>query len=50
MTKCEKHNWLVDEFDEPCPFCEAVSAERERFAMLVDDVAALLVQSIYKED
>lgn len=36
IIKCEPHNWLYDEFEEPCPLCEAVTAERERIIKLLE--------------
>ena len=39
LSDCKKHNWVYDEFDEPCPLCEAVNAERERITELLDNLA-----------
>lgn len=28
LTDCKPHNWVFDEFNERCPLCEAVEADR----------------------
>jgi hypothetical protein len=38
MTKCDLHNWLHDEFNEPCPLCEAAQAEQQRIITLLEEL------------
>jgi hypothetical protein len=37
MTKCEKHNWLYEEFDEPCPLCEVTQTTTDNILALLNN-------------
>lgn len=47
LSDCKKHNWVYDEFDEPCPLCEAVNAEHLLLMKLTKEV---LDDLFYKPD
>jgi len=36
MKKCEKHNWLYEEFDEPCPLCEVAQTTTDNILSLIN--------------
>jgi hypothetical protein len=36
LNLCKPHNWLFDEFEEPCPLCEAIKTEQERILALLN--------------
>jgi hypothetical protein len=36
MNKCEKHNWLYEEFDEPCPLCEVAQTTTDNILALIN--------------
>jgi hypothetical protein len=35
MIKCEQHNWLYEEFDEPCPLCEVAQTTTDNILTLI---------------
>jgi hypothetical protein len=37
MIKCEQHNWLYEEFDEPCPLCEVAQTTTDNILALMDE-------------
>jgi hypothetical protein len=36
MIKCEKHEWLYEEFDEPCPLCEVAQTTTDNILALLN--------------
>ena len=36
MIKCEKHEWLYEEFDEPCPLCEVAQTTTDNILRLLN--------------
>jgi hypothetical protein len=37
MNKCEKHNWLYEEFDEVCPLCEVAQTTTDNILALINN-------------
>ena len=37
MKKCEKHEWLYEEFDEPCPLCEVAQTTTDNILKLINN-------------
>jgi hypothetical protein len=37
MNKCEQHNWLYEEFDEPCPLCEVAQTTTDNILRLLNN-------------
>jgi hypothetical protein len=41
MNKCEEHNWLYEEFDEPCPLCEVAQTTTDNILRLLNNYYVL---------
>lgn len=37
MIKCEMHNWIYEEFDEPCPLCEVAQTTTDNILALMGE-------------
>jgi hypothetical protein len=41
MIKCEMHNWIYEEFDEPCPLCEVAQTTTDNILALINNYYVL---------
>jgi hypothetical protein len=48
MIKCEEHNWLYEEFDEPCPLCDAVKVNNDRIVKLIRKYVVLTGGEVFR--